>query len=131
MKRRLTGAALALLLSGAQAWATGLEGIWKTEPDRKDLTSHIQISPCGSGFCGTILSAFDPSGAQVQTKNIGKRLFWDLKDQGDGSYGGGTAYVPLIERETKNFTLTLNGNALRVQGRIGPVRSTSNWTRLK
>jgi uncharacterized protein (DUF2147 family) len=111
--------------------ADGIVGTWQTEPDRKDLTSHIQITPCGANFCGTILRAFDPAGNEVMTKNIGKRLFWDMQAVGDGTYTGGTVYVPLIEKTTTNVKLTLNGSSLKVRGRVGPISATQNWTRLR
>ena len=40
---------VALSLGAGAALADPVVGVWKTEPDRKDLTSHIQISKCGAG----------------------------------------------------------------------------------
>ena len=119
------------LVGVAPALANNIIGIWQTPPDRKDLTSHIEIDRCGRSFCGTILRAFNPEGQEVMTKNIGKRLFWDVEDLGDGVYGEGEAFVPLINGRTKNFTLSLDGDVLTVTGRMGPIRSTGIWTRLR
>ena len=65
-------------------------GLWQTEPDRKNLTSHVEIRPCGDALCGRIMAAFDPQGHPVVTPNVGKALFWDLRPEGAGQYGGGT-----------------------------------------
>ena len=124
-------AALVAFCFTTPALSNGIVGLWQTEPDRKDLTSHIQIAPCGPSFCGTILRAFNPEGEEVQTKNIGKRLFWDVEDLGEGRYGEGVAFVPLINARTENFILILDGENLIITGRMGPMRSTSTWTRIQ
>lgn len=120
------------LWTSAPAYAAdSIAGLWLTQPDRKDLTSHIKVELCGDGYCGTVLRAFDSTGTQVTTANVGKRLFWDMKPMGDGSYGGGEAFVPLINATTRNVTLVLSGDELSVEGRIGPMRGAQVWTRLE
>lgn len=122
----------AALILAAQTASADISGMWQTQPDRKDLTSHIEIAECGAGlYCGTVMKAFNSDGAEVQTPNIGRRLFWDMQEQAPGSYGGGTAYVPLINAETKNVELTLEGASLTVKGRVGIVRGSQVWTRIE
>ncbi|MCL6285023.1 DUF2147 domain-containing protein [Ruegeria sp. 2012CJ41-6] len=104
-------------------------GTWKTEPDRKDLISHIQITACGDKFCGKILSAYDKSGKEVQTKNIGKRLFWDVASEGGGKYGGGEFWVPLVNVEAVP-TMVLDGDQLKVKGCSHHVCGHQTWSRL-
>jgi uncharacterized protein (DUF2147 family) len=104
-------------------------GLWKTEPDRKNLTSHIEIRTCGAALCGKIKKAFNASGASVQTPNVGRELFWDLKPKGDGTYDSGTVYVPLLD-VTANAKMTLTGNRLAVTGCKGPICDGQVWTRL-
>jgi len=105
-------------------------GIWKTEPDRKNLTSHIQISQCGEKFCGKVLKAFGPSGKEVMTKNIRKQIFWDVEAKGGGNYDNGTIWVPLLNINAKG-KMTLAGNTLKVSGNKGPVKDSQVWTRIK
>lgn len=120
------------LWASAPAYAKdSIVGIWQTQPDRKDLTYHIEVAPCGAGYCGRVLRAFDPSGAEVTTRNIGRMLFWDMKPQDNGTFGGGAAYVPILNVTTSNVALTLSGEQLEVKGRVGLMRGTQVWTRLR
>lgn len=132
----LPGRALSiLLLVAAAAIASAahaddpIEGVWKTEPDRKNLISHIKISACGDKFCGKILSAYDQSGKEVQTKNVGKKLFWDVTSEGGGKYGGGTFWVPLVNVDAVP-TMTLSGDSLKVKGCEHHICAHQVWTRL-
>ena len=127
---RSTLLTLALLAAGPAQAADPVFGIWKTEADRKSLTSHIRIAPCGDRICGTVLRAFDASGTEVSTPNVGKRLFWDIQPLGNGAYGNGTVYVPLLDITAK-AGMTLSGNTLKVQGCKGPVCDGQTWTRVQ
>lgn len=130
--RSIVLACVVSLWASAPAHATdSIIGVWQTEPDRKDLTSHIEVAPCGTGYCGRVLRAFDPSGAEVTTRNIGRMLFWDMKPQDNGTFGGGAAYVPILNVTTSNVALTLSGERLEVKGRVGLMRGTQVWTRLR
>jgi uncharacterized protein (DUF2147 family) len=104
-------------------------GLWRTEPDRKNLVSHIKVEPCGPAICGSILRAFDAQGAEVTTPNIGKRLFWDLKPEGKGAYAGGTVFVPLLNVQAK-ASAQLTGNTFRVTGCKALVCDGQTWTRV-
>lgn len=121
---------LTLLLAPAWGAADPIVGLWKTEPDRKDLTSHIKITACGTKFCGQVMSAYDASGKEVQTPNVGKKLFWDVASEGGGKYGGGEFWVPLIDVEVKP-QMTLSGDTLSVRGCEHVVCGHQTWTRLK
>lgn len=124
-----TAFAVGLCVAAAQAGADPIVGLWKTEPDRKDLISHIKISACGDKFCGVIQSAYDKSGKEVQTKNIGKRLFWDVASEGSGTYGGGEFWVPLVNVDAVP-TMTLSGDSLKVKGCSHHICGHQTWTRL-
>ncbi|MEO8531576.1 MAG: DUF2147 domain-containing protein [Deltaproteobacteria bacterium] len=117
-------------LHAGLAGADPAVGLWQTPPDRKDLTSHIAVRLCGAKLCGTIIAAFDPTGKQVQTPNIGKELFWDMTPHGDGGYSNGTAWVPLLNVQVR-ASMTLSGNRLTVRGCKGPICDTQVWTRLQ
>ncbi|WP_170788859.1 DUF2147 domain-containing protein [Ruegeria lacuscaerulensis] len=131
MRIALKLAVAAIVLSAMPALASDdpIVGVWKTEPDRKNLTSHIKITACGDKFCGQILSAYDSSGKEVQTPNIGKKLFWDVSSQGGGSYGGGEFWVPLINVDAVP-QMTLQGDTLKVKGCEHHICAHQSWTRL-
>ncbi len=98
------------LLSGP-AGAAGLTGIWATEPDAKAQTGHVQITPCGAALCGTVVRAYDSSGRQIVTANVGKLILTNVTGQ-DPSYSG-RVFVPImnsqfpVEIENKGSHLTL------------------------
>jgi len=128
LKKHLALFAIAMLAPVA-ALADPIVGVWKTEPDRKDLVSHIKISACGDKFCGTILSAYDQSGKEVQTPNIGKQLFWDVTSEGSGKYGGGEFWIPMVDVDAVP-QMTLSGDTLKVKGCSHHICGHHSWTRL-
>ncbi|WP_397543560.1 DUF2147 domain-containing protein [Roseovarius salis] len=106
-------------------------GVWQTPPDRKDLVSHIRISPCGDAeLCGQVLRSYAPSGEQVETPNVGKRIFWGVEPLGGGKYGNGTAWVPLLD-VTARASMTLEGDTLRVRGCKAVLCDGQTWKRLR
>ena len=127
--RNIAVPAALVMLIPALAAGDPIVGLWKTEPDRKDLTSHVKISACGNKFCGQIVSAYDQSGAQVQTPNVGKKLFWDVASEGDGKYGGGDFWVPLINVDVVP-QMSLSGDTLTLHGCEKLVCGHQTWTRL-
>ena len=128
--RHILGATLALSLM-AQMAAADITGVWQTQPDRKDLTSHIEVTACGEGlYCGTVKRAFNPEGEEVQTPNIGKKLFWDVSSEGSGTYGGGEFWVPLLDVEAVP-QMTLQGDTLKVKGCEHHLCGHQTWTRLQ
>jgi len=122
----LSALALALALPAA---ADPVLGLWQTGPDRKDQVAHVTVEPCGGAICGTILRAYDKSGQQVTTPNIGKRVFWDLRPVGPDRYEG-RAYVPAHDRDYDG-ELVLRGDRLTVKGCLGPVCMSQNWRRVR
>lgn len=118
-----------LFLLAVPATADPVVGLWKTEPDRKNLTSHIHIRQCGPNLCGKVVKAFDPSGTQVKTKNVGKELFWDVKPAGDGNYQDGTVVVPLLNVKA-TASMRLQGSKLQVTACKGAICDGQTWTRL-
>ncbi|MES0823950.1 DUF2147 domain-containing protein [Ruegeria sp. SCP11] len=128
IRNSILSAALTLLIP-AFAVADPIVGVWKTEPDRKNLTSHIKISACGDKFCGKIQSAYDQSGKEVNTPNIGKRLFWGVASKGGGKYGGGDFWIPVVNVDVEP-QMTLSGNSLTVRGCENAICGHQTWTRL-
>ncbi|WP_299687384.1 DUF2147 domain-containing protein [uncultured Tateyamaria sp.] len=131
MKLHHTLAALlagALSLGTSAALAAGPEGIWRTEPDRKGQVAHVKSTRCGSGYCGTIVEVFGPSGAPVAAPTVGKRVFWDMT--GSGSVYEGQAFVPAHNR-TYAGKMQVQGNRMKVSGCLGPVCQSQTWKRVR
>jgi uncharacterized protein (DUF2147 family) len=105
-------------------------GLWQTQPDRKDLTSQIEVTRCGPALCGKVMRASDKTGREVKTANIGQPLFWDMQAQGNGAYDGGTVEVASMSLRAR-AKMQLQGNQLRVTGCKGPVCFGQTWTRLR
>ncbi|CUJ89611.1 hypothetical protein RUE5091_00899 [Ruegeria denitrificans] len=129
LKRNVLISVVISLLVPAMAAADPIVGVWETEPDRKNLISHIKISACGDKFCGQIQSAYDKSGKEVKTPNIGKKLFWDVASEGGGKYGGGDFWIPMVNVDVVP-QMTLNGDSLTVRGCEHVVCGHQKWTRL-
>ena len=118
-----------LLLLPTLAQADPVVGLWKTEPDKKNLVSHIAVSSCGAKICGKIMKAFDRSGKEVSTPNVGKTLFWYMQPTGGGKYSDGTVYLATLNIKARG-SMELKGNAIRVTGCKGPACYGQTWTRL-
>ncbi len=130
MKKFALAAALAVLGTAAFA-ADPVEGTWKTKPDDNGNFGHVQIKPCGNAFCGTLVKAFDGSGKQIESPNVGRKIVWDMVAYGDGLYDDGKVYSPDRDK-TYNSEMKLNGNSLTVKGCVlGICRDGGTWTRVK
>lgn len=119
-----------VLLGSAAMAADPVIGLWRTEPDRKMLTSHIEIRACSAKICGRVKDAFDIYGVSVKTRNVGRELFWDVEPLGGGRYGRGTVFVPLLNVQAK-ASLELKGDVLKVTGCKGLICDGQTWVRLK
>lgn len=131
MKTLLTAAALGLSLCTA-AWAADpIVGTWQTIADDNGNSGQIQISECGSAICGTLVKSFDSAGKVFKSENQGRKLIWDMKNEGGGKYAGGKVYSPDRDK-TYNGQLVLSGNSLDVKGCVlGICRSGGKWKRVK
>jgi uncharacterized protein (DUF2147 family) len=126
MRRFFLAILLVVCASGVQA--EPLVGLWLTKPDFKGQVAHVQAERCGAALCGTIIRAFDRTGAPVTTPNVGRRIFWDVTPVGQGSYAG-TGWLPLRNR-TFQAKLHVAQNTLTVSGCIGPICQNQIWTRV-
>ena len=123
--------AAAMLFAAGAAFADPVEGLWKTKPDDNGNFGHIHVKPCGAAFCGTLVKAFDGTGAQIDSPNVGKKIIWDMVAMGDGNYGDGKVWSPDRDK-TYNSKMELQGNGLAVKGCVmGICRDGGTWTRLK
>ncbi len=128
MKTLILAAALAL--SATAAFADPVEGTWQTRADDNGNYGHVEIKPCGPAFCGTLVKAFDSSGAEIASDNIGRQIVWDMVAYPDGLYDDGRIYSPDRDKEY-NGDMTLNGNNLAVRGCVlGICRDGGTWKRV-
>lgn len=128
--RQLMLAAVACLAAGAAA-ADPVEGLWKTRPDDNGNFGQVQIVPCGARFCGTLVKAFDGTGAEIASPNIGKKIVWDMAAKGSGAYGDGKIWSP-DRNKTYSSRMKLTGDTLAVSGCVmGLCRDGGSWTRVK
>ncbi len=131
MKRIAMGLAALLIGAGAAA-ADPIEGVWQTIKDDNGNFGHIQISACGAKFCGVLIRAFDSSGAQIDSENVGRQLVWDMEPKGDGAYRNGKVYSP-DRGKTYNGKIDVNGNQATVKGCLfknSGCRTGGVWTRV-
>ena len=129
MKRMILATAMSLFATAAFA-ADPVEGTWKTKPDDNGHYGYVQIEPCGPAFCGRLVKAFDQTGAEIASPNIGKQIVWDMVANGDGTYGGGKVWAP-DRNKTYKAKMALSGNTLSVSGCVlgGAICRASDWTR--
>ena len=113
----------------AAAAADPLEGNWRTSADDNGESGVINVAPCGAALCGTLVQAFDSSGASIQTPSIGRQIIFDTTPSGgDGAYRG-QVWSPDRDK-TYNSRLQLNGNQLAVSGCVLFIcRDGGTWTR--
>jgi uncharacterized protein (DUF2147 family) len=123
--------ATGLALVAGSAWADPVEGVWQTRKDDNGNYGHVEIKPCGPAFCGTLIEAFDGTGTQIDSPNVGKQIVWDMVAYPDGLYDDGKIYSPDRDK-TYNGDMTLAGDSLAVRGCVlGICRDGGTWTRVK
>lgn len=128
MKKLAITAALVAL--SAPAFAGGIMGVWQTEKDDNGNYGHIKVAPCGALICGTLIKGFSSDGSTGPSAHIGKKIIWDMKDTGNGSFSGGKVWAPDRDKTYKS-KMQLNGNTLNVKGCIGPIcRDGGTWTKV-
>ena len=115
---------------GSAAMAEDLIGTWRTAPDDNGNSGLVDVQVCGAALCGTLVQAFDASGASVETDNPGRQIIWETSPQGGGEYRG-RIYSPDRDQEYRS-RLQLEGDTLVVSGCVmgGAIcREGGRWTR--
>ncbi len=127
MKKALLGLVAVIGFAGMAA-ADPLEGRWRTAPDDNGNTGIINVVPCGAEFCGTLVEAFDSTGATMVSENVGRTIISEMVPHGSGEYRG-RIYSPDRDR-TYNSRLQLSGSTISVRGCVfGICRDGGTWTR--
>ena len=112
------------------AAADALYGTWKTSSDNKGNFGYIRFDGCGLKICGTLVKAFDVTGANADSDDIGKMIVWDMVAKGDGAYDGGRIWAADRDK-TYRSKMVLDGDELRVKGCILMVCLDGGaWTRV-
>lgn len=126
--RNLLAAALAVLATTAAA--DPVEGVWQTQPD-DGYFAHVEMVPCGAAICGTIVRAYDATGAEYASPNIGRQIVIDMVPQGDGEYAG-EVWRPSNDKIYIG-NMTLSGDNLRLRGCVmgGLICSGQDWVRVQ
>jgi uncharacterized protein (DUF2147 family) len=128
--KKLMLAAVALMAMTGAALADPLEGLWQTAADDNGNSGLIEVVPCGAALCGTLIKAFGPDGAEIESPNIGRQLIWDTVPAGEGVYEG-RVYSPDRDAEYAS-RLVLTGSSLSVSGcRLGFCREGGVWQRVQ
>lgn len=131
MVRFTTGVLAGIFMAGAAFAADPVEGVWQTVPDDNGHYGHIEVKPCGAAFCGTLVRAFDETGAEVESPNIGKKIIWDMVAEGGGLYGDGMIWSPDRDK-TYASKMMLAGDGLAVEGCVLFIcRDGGTWVRVK
>jgi len=121
---------LAISLAAAAALADPVEGVWKTKPDDNGNFGHVSVKACGPAICGTLVKAFDGSGAEIDSPNVGKRIIWDMVAYGNGAYDDGKVWSPDRDK-TYNSEMQMTGDTLAVKGCVmGICRDGGTWQRV-
>lgn len=129
MKIIMMTAVAAIAFAGA-AFADPLEGVWQTAQDDNGNFGHIQVAPCGSALCGTLVRSFDGAGNEVASNFTGRNIISETTANGGGQYRG-KVYAPDRDK-TYNSRLQLSGDSLSVSGCVlGICRDGGTWTRVQ
>jgi len=127
MKIMVAATVAAIGFAGA-AFADPAVGTWKTQVD-DGAYAHVKVSKCGAALCGTIARTFNDTG-EYKSKNLGKRLVWDMQPAGGGSYKNGQIWQPSTGKTFKS-KMALSANTLKVSGCVGPICKKQTWSRVK
>lgn len=125
--RVILAAALAAFGFAGAAWADPAVGTWKTQVD-DGAYAHVKMSTCGASLCGTIARTFNNTG-EYKSKNLGKKLVWDMTPAGGGKYKSGQIWQPSTGKTFKS-KMSLSGNTLKVSGCVGPICKKQTWKRV-
>tara|TARA_R110002049_G_scaffold142277_2_gene304125 strand:+ start:1490 stop:1885 length:396 start_codon:yes stop_codon:yes gene_type:complete len=131
MKQLFAAAVLGISMAGAAYAADPIVGTWQTIKDDNGNSGQIKVVECGAAICGTLEKSFDANNKPFKSKNQGRKMIWDMKNEGGGNYGGGKVYSPDRDK-TYGGKLVLSGNSLNVKGCVlGVCRSGGTWQRVK
>lgn len=105
-----------------------VHGVWQTQPDDKGQIGHVRISDCGAALCGTIVRAYDKTGNEITTKNVGKQIVSKMTPTAGGAYEG-RVLVPKFNRSL-NGKMEVKGKRLKISGCLLGICNSRTWIRV-
>lgn len=129
--RTIALATVAAIMSAGMAFAADpLEGFWRTAADDNGNSGLVHVQPCGAKLCGTLVKAYDASGKEIASENVGRQIISETVAKGNGNYAG-RVYSP-DRGKTYKSKLKLSGPALKVSGCVlGICRDGGTWKKVK
>lgn len=121
--------------SASAGTAPSVYGRWLTD----DRSGIVEIAPCGSAACGTLVRVLDPAAPERDINNpdparrgrslVGTRVLTGLRQAG-GAWKGGQAYDPKAGRSYKASIALGAPSRLDVTGCLLFVCRTRHWQRV-
>ena len=93
MRLRATLVVIAILIAVPAFAQDAVLGTYKIQPGDEGNFGHVEICACETNVCAVIRKAFDGSGAEIESANIGKQMIWDMEADGGGAYSGGKIWA--------------------------------------
>ena len=125
MRHAMAAGLVALFLGGA-ASADPVEGTWRSQPGGDGATITVAVTTCGSAICGTIASLAGSDNQAI----VGRQIIWDMQPAGGGRYRGGKIWAP-DQDKVYNSKMTLQGDALKVEGCVLVICRGQTWSRVR
>ncbi len=128
LKKSILYSAFCAIIS-IPAQADVVEGVWKSAPDINGLVVHVRAKPCGLAVCGVVERAKDRRGYDKRSSSVGRRVFWDMVQQPDGTYVG--ALLEPSATQIQQAKMRVDGNAMRLVKCQDNACKEMIWTRLR
>ncbi len=122
-----------LMAAPAAAFAGGVDGVWKTEPNDAGGYLQVTVTACASDAsktCGVVSNAFKAGAEDAAYPYLGRIIIDNMTNDGDGRYSGGTVFDP-ENGKTYKSKMSIKGDALNVDGCIGFICEANVWNRVK
>jgi uncharacterized protein (DUF2147 family) len=117
---------LAILSLPSLAAAQSAEGLWRTAISKRGAALDVRIAPCGERLCGTIAEVHGTD----RTDLVGRAILSGMKPDGPDRWNDGTIWAP-DDDKTYRAQMTLDGDALKVQGCVVVICRGQTWTRVR
>jgi len=121
--------AIATLIAVTAFAQDAVPGTYKTQPGDERSFGHVEIYACETSICGVIRKAFDGSGAEIESANIGKRMIWNTEADGGDAYSGGKIWAPDRDK-VYSLKMELSGPTFEVLGCVFGICRGQTWTRV-
>jgi len=103
-----------------------------------DNGSHIRISRCGGGICGTVVRVRDRSRTDINNKDpklrkrkiLGLRLFSGMKKDRKDRWKG-KLYNTADGGTYRGFVTVISKSKIKLEGCWGPFCKSKTWTRVR